>query len=142
VTVVTGSPIPVILLGKSSFSQCEIFEGSVEMMTSSKPRRLIASSTARADDSLDWRPAGGVAQRGHGALDHACGLAGALILGVDDLVQTGCGVRHEQRERRLTALRSLAHGVEQRLRRGRLVGDDEHPRGNLGRRLHLGLLFR
>ena len=46
VTVVTGRPMPVTLLGRSSLSQWEIFLGSVEMITSSKPRRLMASSIA------------------------------------------------------------------------------------------------
>ncbi len=37
VTVVTGSPIPATLLGRSSRSQRDTFGASVEMMTSLKP---------------------------------------------------------------------------------------------------------
>src|SRR5438270_12833329 len=43
VTVVTGRPMPATLLGRSSFSQRETLGERVEMMISSKPRRLIAS---------------------------------------------------------------------------------------------------
>ena len=58
-------------------------------------------------------------------------LAAALILGVDDLVQPGRGVGHEQRERGAAALGALADGVQQRLRGGGLVGHHEHSRGCL-----------
>ena len=127
--------MPVTLLGRSSFSQCEIFVGSVEMITSSKPRRLIASSIAAIGSVEPTMPSTGAPaaslSAGHGLLEHRLGLAAALILGVDDLVQARRGVGHEQRELGLAARGALANGVEQRLRGGRPVGHDENSRGTL-----------
>ncbi len=82
-------------------------------------------------DSLDGGPSG-LARQGQGVIDHGVGLAGALVLGVDDLVHAvGC-VRDEQRERARPALRPLSHGVEQGLRGGGLVCHHKHSDGDLG----------
>jgi hypothetical protein len=99
------------------------------MITSSKPRRLIASWIA--DDALDRRARRVLEQRNR-QLDHLLGLALRLVLGIDDHVQAVRRVRHEQGERRGAALRAFADGLQQGRGGGGLVGDDEDACGRRG----------
>src|SRR3954453_9642049 len=59
VTVVTGSPSPLSLLGRSSLSQRDTREGSVERITSSKPWRLTASWIAASGSGAPTIPVTG-----------------------------------------------------------------------------------
>ena len=83
-----------------------------------------------SDEPLD-RGAGRIAQLRQRIVENLLRLAGALVLGVDDPVQAVRGVGYEQRERARSTRCASCDRVEQRLGRGRLVGNDSTLRRNL-----------
>ena len=103
------------------------------MMISSKPLRLIASWTAATGSESPmipstWLPADSLSL-GSASSRTPWASSGPLVLGVHDPVQPVCRVWDEQREGARPLLGAGPDGVQKWLRRGGLVGYDEHPRG-------------
>ena len=89
-------------MGRSSFSQRESFGDSVEMITSSKPRVLIASCIAADGSAVPMIPSTGepAARVSSGT---ACSIVllrvgRVVVLGVGEPLQAVDRVRYEQRE--------------------------------------------
>src|SRR5215207_2711964 len=79
VTVVTGTPSPAALCGRSSLSHFDTFVGSVEMISSSKPCRLSASWIAASGSCTPT-----IGSTGLPAASSSSGSASSIVASASD----------------------------------------------------------